>query len=161
MALGMSFLVSPFSGINTSFKTRLRLEAPRSLESGSFSVLSSDSVTVSRTSMPIEKKLNDSVVEGGNGRLGVIKEEEKIRDGVLKELQPLWDDGYGTQTMEDYFTAVKEFNKANDGGPPRWFCPLECSPAFKDAPTLLFLPGKLFFLPFLFIANFIFKCHVV
>nr|KYP71764.1 hypothetical protein KK1_011034 [Cajanus cajan] len=29
----------------------------------------------------------------------------------------------------------------SDGGPPRWFCPVECGPPFKDSPTLLFLPG--------------------
>ncbi|KAF2287917.1 hypothetical protein GH714_003204 [Hevea brasiliensis] len=28
-----------------------------------------------------------------------------------------------------------------DGGPPRWFCPLECGQPRKNSPTLLFLPG--------------------
>ncbi|KAI9098966.1 hypothetical protein K1719_024733 [Acacia pycnantha] len=141
MALVMSFRVSPFSGINPGFRHRCRLKAPRSLDSGSSSLLSSDSVAVSPTSPHVDRKLNDSVVEEGNGRLRVIRDEEKIRNAVLKELPPLWDDGYGTQTVEDYFIAVKELNEADDGGPPRWFCPLECSPTFKDPPTLLFLPG--------------------
>nr|AZM65208.1 diacylglycerol acyltransferase 9 [Vitellaria paradoxa] len=29
----------------------------------------------------------------------------------------------------------------NDGGPPRWFSPLECGSRLKDSPLLLFLPG--------------------
>ncbi len=30
----------------------------------------------------------------------------------------------------------------DDGGPPRWFCPVFCSPLTDDAPLLLFLPGN-------------------
>ncbi|XP_028770772.1 acyltransferase-like protein At1g54570, chloroplastic isoform X1 [Neltuma alba] len=137
----MSFQVSPFSGTNRGFMHRSRLKAPRSLDSGSSTVLSSDSVAVSRTSPLADRKLNGSVNEEGNGRLRVLREEDKRRNAVLTELPPLWDDGYGTQTVEDYFIAVKELNKSDDGGPPRWFCPVECSPTLKDSPTLLFLPG--------------------
>lgn len=30
---------------------------------------------------------------------------------------------------------------ASDGGPPRWFSPLECAAPIKDSPLLLYLPG--------------------
>lgn len=36
-----------------------------------------------------------------------------------------------------------------DGGPPRWFSPVECGPSARDVespPTLFFLPGLLLFL---------------
>jgi pimeloyl-ACP methyl ester carboxylesterase len=33
------------------------------------------------------------------------------------------------------------FFLGDDGGPPRWFCPVFCSPLIDDAPLLLFLPG--------------------
>ncbi|CAL5325475.1 unnamed protein product [Camellia sinensis] len=31
--------------------------------------------------------------------------------------------------------------RSNDGGPPRWFSPLECRSRSNDSPLLLFLPG--------------------
>ncbi len=34
------------------------------------------------------------------------------------------------------------FFLGDDGGPPRWFCPVFCSPLTDDAPLLLFLPGN-------------------
>lgn len=78
-----------------------------------------------------------------NGSLA-LKEEKKVpllRGEEEEEgLAALWDDGYGRRSVEDYFAAAKEMCKS-DGGPPRWFCPLECGPPFKDSPTLLFLPG--------------------
>jgi len=67
--------------------------------------------------------------------------EEKKKKGEAEEgLAALWDDGYGRRSVEDYFAAAKEICRS-DGGPPRWFCPVECGPPLKDSPTLLFLPG--------------------
>lgn len=64
-----------------------------------------------------------------------VKEEEK------KGLEALYDDGFGGVTVQDYFAAAKAVSR-DDGGPPRWFCPVECGrPAVEDAPLLLFLPG--------------------
>lgn len=57
-----------------------------------------------------------------------------------QELKPLWDDGYGTQTVRDYIKAAKTMIKP-DGGPPRWFCPVESGPPLKNSPLLLYLPG--------------------
>ena len=33
----------------------------------------------------------------------------------------------------------------SDGGPPRWFSPLECARRLDNSPLLLFLPGQYFF----------------
>ncbi|RZC46643.1 hypothetical protein C5167_039592 [Papaver somniferum] len=35
----------------------------------------------------------------------------------------------------------REMVKETDGGPPRWFCPVECGNPMKDSHVLLFLPG--------------------
>ncbi|KAI8032564.1 Acyltransferase-like protein [Camellia lanceoleosa] len=44
-------------------------------------------------------------------------------------------------TVKDYLDNAKEIIKP-DGGPPRWFCPVECGCPLKDLPILLFLPGN-------------------
>ncbi|GLU18711.1 hypothetical protein SLE2022_349950 [Rubroshorea leprosula] len=46
----------------------------------------------------------------------------------------------GRKTLKDFFEACKEFI-GSDGGPPRWFSPLECGCRAPDSPLLLFLPG--------------------
>lgn len=43
-------------------------------------------------------------------------------------------------SVKDYLDRAQDFIRS-DGGPPRWFCPLECGSPPKDAPLLLFLPG--------------------
>jgi hypothetical protein len=76
------------------------------------------------------------------GRLKPSIEEKKwVNDFGPKDLEPLWDDGYGTKTIKDYFDGAKEMIRP-DGGPPRWFCPIECGQPLKSSPTLLFLPGN-------------------
>ncbi|KAH9329341.1 hypothetical protein KI387_001449, partial [Taxus chinensis] len=47
---------------------------------------------------------------------------------------------YECVSVKDYLDRSRELIAA-DGGPPRWFCPLECSDPPKDAPVLFFLPG--------------------
>ena len=74
--------------------------------------------------------------------------KEKVKDdaAALEEeqsngLDALYDDGFGGVTVKDYFAAAKAVSR-DDGGPPRWFCPVECGrPAVDGAPLLLFLPG--------------------
>ncbi|KAK2968787.1 hypothetical protein RJ640_028180 [Escallonia rubra] len=42
--------------------------------------------------------------------------------------------------LSDYFEQSKQLIRS-DGGPPRWFSPLECGSRLDNAPLLLFLPG--------------------
>lgn len=44
-------------------------------------------------------------------------------------------------SLKDYFERSKELVSRSDGGPPRWFTPLECGPPLTNSPLLLFLPG--------------------
>uniref|UniRef100_A0ACD5YDV9 Uncharacterized protein n=1 Tax=Avena sativa TaxID=4498 RepID=A0ACD5YDV9_AVESA len=49
-----------------------------------------------------------------------------------------------TPGMREYVEAAREMARRPDGGPPRWFTPLECGGAGQrvpGAPTLLYLPG--------------------
>ncbi|CAL5082273.1 unnamed protein product [Urochloa decumbens] len=48
-----------------------------------------------------------------------------------------------TRGVREYVEAAREMARRKDGGPPRWFSPLECAGAERvaGAPTLLYLPG--------------------
>ncbi|KAH9791719.1 AB hydrolase-1 domain-containing protein [Citrus sinensis] len=45
--------------------------------------------------------------------------------------------------LKDYFDEAERVirSSSSDGGPPRWFSPLECGPHSPQSPLLLFLPG--------------------
>ncbi|CAO2192417.1 unnamed protein product [Urochloa humidicola] len=85
-----------------------------------------------------------------NGVAAVERKKEKVtedaaavkkEEGKKRGLEALYDDGFGGVTVKDYFAAAKAVSR-DDGGPPRWFSPIECGrPAVDDAPPLLFLPG--------------------
>lgn len=46
--------------------------------------------------------------------------------------------------LREYFEESKVMIKS-DGGPPRWFSPLETGARSHDSPLLLFLPGQCLF----------------
>lgn len=48
----------------------------------------------------------------------------------------------GRKSLKEYFERSKELIISSDGGPPRWFTPLECGPPSMNSPLLLFLPGS-------------------
>ncbi|XP_044377244.1 acyltransferase-like protein At1g54570, chloroplastic isoform X8 [Triticum aestivum] len=50
----------------------------------------------------------------------------------------------GRKGVSEYVEAAQQLTRWPDGGPPRWFSPLECGGAggrISGAPTLLYLPG--------------------
>lgn len=53
----------------------------------------------------------------------------------------LYDDGCGNESVIDFLDAAKGLIRP-DGGPPRWFCPVECGRPVKGSPVLLYLPGN-------------------
>ncbi|KAJ0078708.1 hypothetical protein Patl1_23395 [Pistacia atlantica] len=140
MASVVTFRVSPSSAINLEYKPRFRVRT-QSLGDGDSSVLSSDSVVVNGGSVTREKVKDGTLVHSGNGRIKPRIEEKKlVKDAVSEDLEVLWEDGYGTKSVKDYLDEAKEMVKP-DGGPPRWFCPVDCGPPLEGSPTLLFLPG--------------------
>ncbi|KAL3516214.1 hypothetical protein ACH5RR_023116 [Cinchona calisaya] len=115
------------------------------------SVLSTDSVRVNGVSSAKEQERTIPLLESGDGHLAAAglstEHKKKKKNGeeeetvvLLEKLEPLWDDGYGTQSVKDYLDLANGIIKP-DGGPPRWISPVECGPHVKNSPVLLFLPG--------------------
>ena len=143
MASVIGFRLAPFFKLKSPSRPQCRFRVHNSA-GGDSAVLSSDIVVVNGASV-VEKK--DALIDGGNGRLKHEVEEKKkqkkkkiVKDNIPESLEPFWDDGYGTETVKDYFDAVEDMVKP-DGGPLRWFSPVTCGCPIKDAPILLFLPG--------------------
>lgn len=141
MASVINFPVSPSFVINSQYKTSFRARA-QSVGGGDSTVLSSGSIAVNGDPVSREKEKNGALIDVGNGTLKPRVEKKKLVKNVIsEELEVLWDDGYGTDSVKDYLDAAKEIIKP-DGGPPRWFCPVDCGRPLKGSPTLLFLPGN-------------------
>ncbi|XP_059452072.1 phytyl ester synthase 2, chloroplastic-like [Corylus avellana] len=71
----------------------------------------------------------------GSGRLE--KREEAEAAAATRFEDPAVERG----SLKDYLERSKELVSQSDGGPPRWFTPLECGPPLTNSPLLLFLPG--------------------
>ncbi|KAJ4831351.1 hypothetical protein Tsubulata_015974 [Turnera subulata] len=148
MASLASFRLLPYCGMNSDNRTRLRVRV-QSSGGGDSTALSSDSISLNGSSVIKEREKNGSLIggengrenkNGGNGRLTHRVDKKRGKEFDSEGLEALWDDGYGTKTVEDYFDGAKEMIRS-DGGPPRWFCPVECGQPLKGSPVLLYLPG--------------------
>ncbi|KAI3692046.1 hypothetical protein L6452_31855 [Arctium lappa] len=117
-----SVQLTPLLGVNEGLRRHHSRVLVRSVGGGG------DSLMVSQESVRIDGVC--CVNDGG-------KKSEK---NVVEELKPLWDDGYGTQTVKDFTEISMDLIKC-DGGPPRWFCPVACGLPLNDSPVLLYLPG--------------------
>ncbi|KAJ6413853.1 hypothetical protein OIU84_006625 [Salix udensis] len=138
MASVFTCMISPNVALNSGIKPRFGVRT-QSVSGGDSTVLTSDVIVANGTSFAGEKEKNGALV-GNNGKLKHRVEKKWEKDAIFKDLEILWDDGYGTKTVKDYLDGAKEIVKI-DGGPPRWFCPAECGQSLKDSPILLFLPG--------------------
>ncbi|XP_043709201.1 acyltransferase-like protein At1g54570, chloroplastic isoform X2 [Telopea speciosissima] len=134
--------ILPSLPVSSEFKCSARLRVHVSA-TGNRSVLPSDTVGTDGPA-PLSKedgRIGSGASDGGNGRVGSNLERKRlVKDTVSEELEVLWDDGFGEETVKDYLDISKEMIKP-DGGPPRWFCPVACGPPIKESPLLLFLPG--------------------
>ncbi|XP_047315847.1 phytyl ester synthase 1, chloroplastic [Impatiens glandulifera] len=99
-----------------------------------------DSAVASEDSIGVERESLRSFIDVGNGKPGLTSLRKRKESTIAEKLGALWDDGYGSNTIKDYLDNAKDFIKP-DGGPPRWFCPIECGQPLKNSPILLFLPG--------------------
>lgn len=88
-------------------------------------------------------------VKNGNGAVGAqleISERNGANGSWSRKVSPtvakyrLRDVAMESRGVQDYMERAPEYIKP-DGGPPRWFCPVECGRPPEDAPLLLFLPG--------------------
>lgn len=77
--------------------------------------------------------------------------EVKREEGGAKEIEKRWEEKEEKQRRsgwKEYLEQAKNLI-VGDGGPPRWFSPLECGSRLDNSPLMLFLPGQ-FHLPFIF-----------
>ncbi|XP_021643918.2 phytyl ester synthase 2, chloroplastic isoform X2 [Hevea brasiliensis] len=76
-----------------------------------------------------------------NGRLKLERSENEKEE---KQNPLLWDlaeaEKNFLKSLKDYFEESKDLIRS-DGGPPRWFSPLECRSRLDNSPLLLYLPG--------------------
>ncbi|XP_004494663.1 phytyl ester synthase 1, chloroplastic [Cicer arietinum] len=139
VSVTIGFHVSPISTITSQRKHLHRFQVHQ--QSRNLDVLSSESDSLNIASLVVDTNQNGSTIKEQNKvlRSSRVVEEKKSNEEQVG-LVPLWDDGYGNRTVEDYFSVAKDLCKS-DGGPPRWFCPNECVVPLNDSPTLMFLPG--------------------
>lgn len=67
------------------------------------------------------------------------KEESELVSNVYSNPEEITEEN--GKTLKDYLDECKELMIRSDGGPPRWFTPLECGSHTCDSPLLLYLPG--------------------
>lgn len=134
-----ALFVFPIVGFNSKCKPPIWA---RGLGSGNLTLLPSKLGGVHRTDLVWKtgriRCLSDVKKMSVGSSIRVDKKENCIS---LDKLEPLWDDGYGTQSANDFLERAKDMI-IPDGGPLRWFCPVECGCPVKDSPVLLYLPGN-------------------
>ena len=69
-----------------------------------------------------------------------LHREERRSSWPYPEFEELETEEEKRSSLIDYFEQAKDLIRS-DGGPPRWFSPLECGSRFNNSPLLLFLPG--------------------
>ncbi|KAK3418451.1 hypothetical protein EUGRSUZ_H04409 [Eucalyptus grandis] len=144
MTSSVTLWVSPYLALNSHLRPRCRVQASSSV-GGDSTVSSSPELAVSNGAPSVEDREKLGPLTGGNGhavsKIEVVeKKKKKVEKEAKKSLEVLWDDAYGTTSVKDYFECARDMIRP-DGGPPRWFCPVECGQPLNDSPLLLFLPG--------------------
>ncbi|XP_075094553.1 phytyl ester synthase 1, chloroplastic-like isoform X1 [Nicotiana tabacum] len=133
-----NFWATPRFALNQDYKPQCIAQI-RCLASRDSTLLSSDTVRVNGVPSIEEREKVIPIDDVENGHLS-SSIKEKSKEDIQDKLEPLWDDGYGTQTVKDFLEIGSDIIKP-DGGPPRWFTPISAGPPLKDSPLLLFLPG--------------------
>lgn len=101
-------------------------------------------VSVSVSTRPFMASIEQTVAPGVEEKGGIKKKFSKRWEEVdLSEVE--------RPSLQDYFERSKDLIRS-DGGPPRWFSPLECGTRLENSPLLLYLPG-FSFIYFLFLVK--------
>ncbi|XP_010025088.2 LOW QUALITY PROTEIN: acyltransferase-like protein At1g54570, chloroplastic [Eucalyptus grandis] len=145
MTSSVTFRVSPYLVLNSRFRPRCIVQASSSV-AGDSTVPSSPELAALNGAPPVEGREKIGPLTGRKGyavskdAVGKKKVEKEAKSTVaLESLKVLWDDAYGTKSVKDYLDCARDMIRP-DGGPPRWFCPVECGHPLNDSPVLLFLP---------------------
>ncbi|EOY02897.1 Esterase/lipase/thioesterase family protein, putative [Theobroma cacao] len=100
----------------------------------------SQSLAVSTERIEKAARLGENIGRIGKKKELTMKEAIEVKPNTYANPQELPEEEEGKKSLKDYFEDCKDLIKS-DGGPPRWFCPLECTSTSPDYPLLLFLPG--------------------
>ncbi|KAG4912584.1 hypothetical protein JHK86_053017 [Glycine max] len=91
------------------------------------------SSTTPRLAVSVDRvPASTAAVESGEGN-GAVVREKRMEEKEEKENRRM-------NGWKEYLEQSKELIEP-DGGPPRWFSPLECASRLDYSPLLLFLPG--------------------
>ncbi|KAH6818209.1 Esterase/lipase/thioesterase family protein [Perilla frutescens var. frutescens] len=138
-------LLPPHFALNLERRAHSRFSIRCVVDRDSTSALSFDSVKVSGevngvASAVKEEREKVSVDLANDHVSSIVEEKKREKNSEVVKLEPLWDDGYGTETVKNYLDYAQDMIKP-DGGPVRWFTPISCGPHLIGSPILLFLPG--------------------
>lgn len=146
MAAGIAFSVSGCILSSPSpfpFRTTRLFSFPRSKDPAAFaSVTIRNSAGVSthpqEDNYPHQPSLQTIVASDNTAAQTYTNTSPNSRRKYGWESEPLSDEG--ALSLKDYFQQSKQMLRS-DGGPPRWFSPLDCASRLQHSPLLLFLPG--------------------
>lgn len=136
-----AFQLSPCFSQNSGYRLRFGGRVLCNLGGGGSTVVSSDKGTGHGAPLVKEDEKIGSSIGGRNGHVvSTVRGRKRSVKVDTLPIEMLWDDGFGTASMKDYLDIAKDMVKP-DGGPARWFCPVESGPPLEGSPILLFLPG--------------------
>ncbi|KAH6817077.1 Esterase/lipase/thioesterase family protein [Perilla frutescens var. frutescens] len=138
-------LLPPHFASNLERRAHSRFSIRCVADRDSTSALSCDSVkvngAVNGVASAVKEEREKVTVDLANDRVSsVVEEKKREKSYEVVKLEPLWDDGYGTETVKNCLDYAQDMIKP-DGGPVRWFTPISCGPHLRGSPILLFLPG--------------------
>ncbi|OVA09634.1 Diacylglycerol acyltransferase [Macleaya cordata] len=88
----------------------------------------------------LEKK-KKKLETAGNNKISKQQGEEAASSLEDDHHHQNFDDEIKRLKLKKYIEETKDLIRTGDGGPPRWFSPLESGKRWKDSPLLLYLPG--------------------
>ncbi|XP_034706778.1 acyltransferase-like protein At3g26840, chloroplastic [Vitis riparia] len=89
---------------------------------------------------PISVSTRPSTMSSEQALAPRAEEKEGIEKTISKRFEDMEVSEVERRSLQDYFQQSKDLSRS-DGGPPRWFSPLECGTRLENSPLLLFLPG--------------------
>ena len=89
---------------------------------------------------PISVSTRPSTMSSEQALAPRVEEKEGIEKTISKRFEDMEVSEVERRSLQDYFQQSKDLSRS-DGGPPRWFSPLECGTRLENSPLLLFLPG--------------------
>ncbi|RVW45191.1 Acyltransferase-like protein, chloroplastic [Vitis vinifera] len=89
---------------------------------------------------PISVSTRPSTMSSEQALAPRVEEKEGIEKTISKRFEDMEVSEVKRRSLQDYFQQSKDLSRS-DGGPPRWFSPLECGTRLENSPLLLFLPG--------------------